>query len=74
MIKSKGMKTSGYTERMGEKRNAYGVWLEIPVKREYLEEPRRRWETNTKVRVFYWILLAHDRDELWTVVMNLCLP
>jgi hypothetical protein len=34
MIKSKGMKMSGYMERMDEKRNAYGVWLEIPVKRE----------------------------------------
>ena len=48
VIKSKGMKTSGYVERMGEKRIAYGVWLEIPVKREYLEDPRRRWETNIK--------------------------
>jgi len=35
-------------ERMGEKRIAYGVWLEIPVKIEYLENPRRRWETNIK--------------------------
>jgi hypothetical protein len=24
-------------------------WLEIPEEKEYLEDPRRRWETNNKV-------------------------
>jgi len=59
MIKSKGMKTSGYMEHMGEERNAYGVWLEIPVKRESLEDHRRGWETNIKIYSidFIWLTI-----------------
>jgi hypothetical protein len=46
-------------ERVGEKRSAYWVWLEIPVKREYLEDPRRRWETNIKTYSigFIWLTI-----------------
>jgi hypothetical protein len=46
-------------ESMGEKKNAYGVWLEIPVKREYVEDPRRRWETNIKIYSigFIWLTI-----------------
>ena len=53
------MKTSLCVERMGDKRNAYGVWLEIPVEREYPEEPRRRWETNIKIYSigFIWLTM-----------------
>jgi len=59
MIKSKGIKTSQYVERMDKKINAYRVWLKIPVKREYLEDSSRGWETNIKIYSigFIWLTI-----------------
>jgi hypothetical protein len=56
-----------------------GFLLEIPKEREYLEDPRRKWEINIRIYFIgwqgvYWINLAHVRDQLWTVVMKLFLP
>jgi hypothetical protein len=47
---------------MGKKRNPYGVWLEIPVKREYLEDSSRRWETNIKIYStgFIWLTIIDE--------------
>jgi hypothetical protein len=49
MIKSRRMRWARHVARMGEKRNAYRIFVgKLEGKRE-LGRPRRRWEDNIKV-------------------------
>jgi hypothetical protein len=69
---------------MGEKRNAYGIFVGKPEGKEPPVRPRRRWEDNIKIGLretgwdgMEYIYLAQDRDEwraLVNTVMNLRVP
>jgi hypothetical protein len=69
---------------MGEKRDAYRIWLGKPVGKGPLGRPSRRWVDNIKMDVretgWYgidWIVLVQDRDQwraLVNTVMNLRVP
>ena len=81
MVTSKGLRWTGYAERMG--RGAYRVLVGKPEGRRPLERHRRKWEDTIKVDLrevkwgMGWIDLAQDRDR-WRVlvnaVMNLRIP
>jgi hypothetical protein len=49
MIKSRWMRWAGHVVRMGEKRNAYSIWVGTPERKRPLGRPRRRWVDNTKL-------------------------
>jgi hypothetical protein len=84
MTKSRRMRGAGHVERMGEKRNAYGILVGNPEEKRPLGRPRRRWVNNTKMNLreigwdgMDWIDLAQDRDQwraLMNAVMNLWVP
>jgi hypothetical protein len=69
---------------MGEKRNAYRIWVGKPEGRRPLGRPRRRWVDNIKKDLreigwngVNWVDLAQDRDQwraLVNTVMNLRVP
>jgi hypothetical protein len=48
MIKSRRMRWAGHVARMGEKRNAYRLFMGKPGRKRPLGRPRRRW----------WIILG----------------
>jgi hypothetical protein len=48
MIKSRRMKWSGHVSRMGEKRNAYRIWVGKPERKRPLRRPGHRWVDNIK--------------------------
>jgi hypothetical protein len=66
---------------MGEKRNAYRIWVGKPERKRPLGRSRRRWEDNIRMDLreigwggMDWIDLSQDRDEWWglvNTVMNL---
>jgi hypothetical protein len=66
---------------MGEKRNAYRIFVAKPEGKGPLGRPRRRWEDNIRMDLreirwcgMDWIDLAQDRDQwraLVKTVMNL---
>jgi hypothetical protein len=75
-IKSRRVKWAGHVARMGEKRNAYRIWWEIPEGKRPLGRPRHGWEDNIKVDLreiewggMDWIDPAWDRDQ-WRALMN----
>jgi hypothetical protein len=68
---------------VGERKGAYGIFVERPEGRRPLGRPRRRWEDNIKINLqevelgMDWIELAQDRDRwraLVNAVMNLRVP
>jgi hypothetical protein len=61
---------------MGEKRNAYRIWVGKPEGRRPLGRPRRRWVDNIKMDLSEigwdgvdWVDLAQDRDH-WRALVN----
>jgi hypothetical protein len=61
---------------MGEKRNAYRIFMGNPEGKRPLGRPRRRWEDNIKTDLreigwngMDWIDLAQDRDQ-WRALVN----
>jgi transcription termination factor 2 len=72
MIKSRRIRWAGHVARMGEKRNAYRIFVGKPVGKRTLETPRHRGEDNIKMDLreiglggMDWIDLAQDRAS-WT--------
>jgi hypothetical protein len=69
------MRWAGHVARMGEKRNAYRLFVGKPEGRRPLGRPRRRWLDNIRtdlVEVGWgdvdWIGLAQDKDRSRAVV------
>jgi hypothetical protein len=73
-----------HVARIGEKRNAYRLFVDNPEGKRPLGRPRRRWVDNIKMDILGiswgsvdWIGLAQDRDKwraLVNSVMNLRIP
>jgi hypothetical protein len=80
MMKSRRMRWAGHVARMGEKRNAYKIF----VGKRPLDRPRRSWVDSIRLDFgeiawdgVYWIDVAQDRDQwkaLVSTVMNLRVP
>jgi hypothetical protein len=49
MIKSRRMRWAGHVTLMGEKMNAYRIFVGKPEGKRPLGRPRRRWEDNIKM-------------------------
>jgi hypothetical protein len=49
MIKSRRMRLEGHVTRIGEKKNAYRIFVGNPEGNRPLGRPRRRWVTNIKM-------------------------
>jgi hypothetical protein len=71
MIKSRRMKWVCHIAGMGEKRNAYRIFVGEPEGKRPLGRPRRRWVDNIKIDLrekgwdgVDWTGLAQDRDQL----------
>jgi hypothetical protein len=82
-MKSRRMGWVGYVARMGEKRNAYRIFVGKPEGKGPLGRPRRRWEDNIKMDRdigwggMDWIDMAQNRDQwkaLVNTVMNIRVP
>jgi hypothetical protein len=76
IIKSRSKIWAGYVTRMGEKRNAYRLWVGKPEGKRPLERPRRRWVYNIRMDLgevgwgdMDWIGLAQDRNR-WKALVN----
>jgi hypothetical protein len=76
IIKSSRMRWAGHVARMGEKRNAYRLFVGKPDGKRPLGRPRRRWVDNIKRDLgevgwgdVDWIGLAQDRNR-WRAVVN----
>jgi hypothetical protein len=70
MIISRRMRWTGHVVRMGEKRNAYRIFVGKPEGQGPLRRTRRRWEDNIKLDLratgwggMDWIYLAQDREQ-----------
>jgi hypothetical protein len=84
LIKSRRMRWAGHVARIGERRNAYRIFVGDPEGRRPLGKPRRRWVDNIKMDLteiawdgMDWIGMAQDRDQwraLVNTVMNLRVP
>jgi hypothetical protein len=84
IIKARRMRWAGHVARMGEKRNAYRLFVGKPEGRRPLGRPRRRCLENIRMGIAEvrwgdvdWIGLAQDRDRwraLVNSVLNLRLP
>jgi hypothetical protein len=76
IIKSRRMRWAGHVARMGEKRNAYRLFLGKPEGKRPLGRPRRRWVDNIRMDLgemgwgdVDWIGLAQDRNR-WRALIN----
>jgi hypothetical protein len=79
IIKSKRMRWAGHVARMGEKRNAYRLFVGKPEGKRPLGRPRREWVDLLEIGWggVDWSGLAQDRDNwraLVNAVMNLRVP
>jgi hypothetical protein len=78
------MRWARLVARMGEKRNAYRIFVGNPEGKRSLGRPRRRWVDNIKMDLreigwdgMDWVDLAQDRDQwraLVNTVLNLRVP
>jgi hypothetical protein len=83
-MKLRRMRWAGHVARMGEKRNAYRVFVGEPEEKRPLGRPRHGWVKNIKMDLreiewdgMDWIDLAQNRDQwraLVKTVMNLRVP
>jgi hypothetical protein len=84
MVKWRRMRWEGHVARMGEKRNAYRLFVGNPEGKRPLGRPRRRWVNNIRMDLgevgwgdVDWIGLAQDRNR-WRAhvnsVLNLRVP
>jgi hypothetical protein len=69
MIKSRRLRWAGHVALMGEKINAYRIFMGKPEEKRPLERSRCRWVGNIKMNLIEtewggmdWIDLAQDRD------------
>jgi hypothetical protein len=76
IIKSRRIRWAGHVARMGEKRNAYRLFVGKPERKRPIGRPRRRWVDNIIIDLLEigwsgvdWIGLAQDRDN-WRVLVN----
>jgi hypothetical protein len=76
IIKARRMRWAGNAARMGEKRNAYTLFVGKPEGRSPLGRPIRRWVDNIRMDLVEvgWdnvdrIALAQDRDR-WRALVN----
>jgi hypothetical protein len=76
MMKPRRMRWAGHAARVGEKTNAYRIWLEKPEGKKPLGRLRRRGVDNIKIYLIEiewdgmnWIDLAYNRDQ-WRVLVN----
>jgi hypothetical protein len=70
------MRWTGHVARMGEKRNAYRIWVGKPEGKRPLGIHRRRWKDNIRMDLreigwggMDWNDLAQDRDQ-WRALVN----
>jgi hypothetical protein len=70
------MRWAGHVARMGEKRNAYRLFVGKPERKRPLRRPRRRWADNISLHLGEvgwgdadWIGLAQDRNR-WRAFVN----
>jgi hypothetical protein len=70
------MKWAGYVARLGEKRNAYRIFVGNPEGKRLLGRQRCRWMDNIKMDLgeigwdgIDWFDLAQDRDQ-WRALVN----
>jgi hypothetical protein len=76
MIESRRMRWAWHVARMGEKKNAYRIFVGKPDGKRPLGGPRRRWVDNIKMDLrevgwdgVDWIDMAEDRDQ-WRALVN----
>jgi hypothetical protein len=76
IIKSRRRRWAGHVGRMGEKRNAYRIFVGKPEGMRRLGRPRRRWVDNIKMDLteivwdrVVWIDMVQDRDQ-WRALVN----
>jgi hypothetical protein len=76
IIKSRRMRRAGHVARMGEKRNAYRLFVGNPEGKRPLGRPRRRWVDNIRMDLgevgwgdVDWIDLAKDENR-WRALVN----
>jgi hypothetical protein len=84
MIKSRKMRMGGACNTIGEKKNAYRIFVGKPKGKRPVGKPRRRWVDNIKMDLreigwdrVDWINMAQDRDQwkaLVNTVLNLRVP
>jgi hypothetical protein len=75
-IKSRRMRWAGHVARMGEKRNAYRLFVGKPEGKRPIGRPRRRWVDNIRMDLgevgwgdVDWIGLAQDSNR-WRALVN----
>jgi hypothetical protein len=73
IIKSRTMRWAGHVARMGEKRNAYRLFVGKPEGKRPLGRPRLMWVDNIRMDLGWgdvdWIGLAQDRNR-WRALVN----
>jgi hypothetical protein len=76
IIKSRRMRWAGHIVRMGEKNNAYRLYVGKPEGKRPLGRPRLRWVDNIRMDLgevgwgdVDWICLAQDRNR-WRALVN----
>jgi hypothetical protein len=79
MIKSRRMRWASHVARIGQKTNAYRIFVRKPEGKRPLGKPRRKWEDNTKKDVreirwddMEWIDLAQDKVQ-WRALVDTAL-
>jgi hypothetical protein len=76
IIKSRKMRWAAHAARMGEKRNAYRLFVGKPGRKRPLRRSRRRWVDNIRMDLgevgwgdVDWIGVAQDRNR-WRALVN----